>query len=218
VGVSSLQRTTDAATTAGGAVLGAAFRVAGAVRPTRKPLHPRGRVTTARLVRRGLTPPVGVEFLDTARVDEVLVRESRSVGLPGPLPDINGLAVRVTEPDGSVGDLLFATSGWGRLTRYVLTASRTTYGRPMTTLFPYRSSAGAVLLGVRSTGRGSLQLACTVAGGPWRPFGELTIGDAEGDPEVSFDPVLNQVPGLEQYAAITRLREPAYRGARHSRD
>jgi hypothetical protein len=78
------------------------------------------------------------------------VRESRSVGLPEGLPDIHGLAVRVTNPDGTPGDLLLATTGWGRLTRFVLTVSRTTYGRPMTTLLPYRTDAGPVLLGARS--------------------------------------------------------------------
>jgi hypothetical protein len=184
----------------------------------RKPLHPKGRVVEGRLVREGLEPRTGVEFLDQVRVDEVLVRESRSIGLPSRLPDIHGLAIRVTEPDGSVGDLLFASTGWGRLTRYLLTASRTTYGRPMTTLLPYRSVAGRVVLGARETGMDRLELACSIDGAPWRRFAELVISDLDaGDPMISFDPVLNQVPGLEQYAVVTRLREPAYRAARGSR-
>jgi hypothetical protein len=96
--------------------------------------------------------------------------------------------------------------------------SRTVYGRPMTTLIPYRSAAGRVLIGVRLLREEVLEVACSIEGGPWRIFAELEIADSEGDPEISFDPVLNLVPGLEQYDAVRRLREPAYRGARASRD
>ena len=157
-------------------------------------------------------------FLDTAGDEQVLVRESRSVGLPDSFPDINGLAVRVTNPDGSPGDLLLATTGWGRLTRFVLTVSRTTYGRPMTTLLPYRSDAGPVLLGARADHPGVVQLAYAVGAGPWRSFAELVISqDDAPDPDISFDPVLYQLPGLQHYPALTRLREPAYRSARRSR-
>lgn len=207
-----------AASTGGGAALGAVFRTAGAVRPTSKPLHPVGRVVSGRLRRHGTGPGTGVAFLDEPGDEPVLVRESRSVGLPGPLPDIQGLAVRVTNPDGSPGDLLLASTGWGRLGRFVLVPSATTYGRPMTTLFPYRSPAGALLLGARSEETGVVQLAWALGQGSWHPFAELTVSqEGAGDPTVSFDPVLHQVPGLDQYAALARLREPAYSSARRSR-
>jgi hypothetical protein len=218
LGVTVLDSLTRRAAGAAGSVLGAGFRTLGAVRPARKPLHPAGRVVTGRLRRQGLEPPIGVAFLDTPGDQPVLVRESRSVGLPESLPDIQGLAIRVTNPDGSAGDLLLATTGWGRLTRFVLTPSRTTYGRPMTTLFPYRTDAGPVLLGARSGESGVVRLAAAIGGGPWRWFAELTISQQDApDPTISFDPVTHQVPGLEQYPAVTRLREPAYRSARRSR-
>ncbi|MBJ7357860.1 hypothetical protein [Nocardioides sp.] len=207
-----------AASAGGGAVLGSAFRTVGAVRPARKPLHPRGRVVGGRLRRHGSAPETGVAFLDEPGDEPVLVRESRSVGLPGPLPDIQGLAVRVSNPDGSPGDLLLASTGWGPWNRFVLTPSSTTYGRPMTTLFPYRSPRGPLLLGARSDTPGLVELAVALGRGPWRTFAELTVSDQDaGDPTVSFDPVLHQVAGLEQYPAVVRLREPAYRSARRSR-
>ncbi len=209
------RRASDAA----GSVLGVGARTLGAVRPARKPLHPVGRVVVGRLRRRGLDPPTGVAFLDSAGDEPVVVRESRSIGLPESLPDIHGLAVRVTNPDGSPGDLLLATTGWGRLTRFVLTVSRAAYGRPMTTLFPYQTAAGPVLLGARSDHPGVVELACAIGGGPWRPFAELAISrDDAPDPPLSFDPVVNQIPGLDQYPVVMRLREPAYRSARRSRD
>jgi hypothetical protein len=206
------------ASTFGGAVLGAAARTVGAVRPAAKPLHPTGRVLVARLRRRGSTPSTGVRFLDETADEEVIVRESRAIGLPRPFPDIHGLAIRVPLPDQTFGDLLLASTGYGRLSRYVLTPSRETYGRPMTTLLPYRTGAGPVLLGARSESPGVVSLACSVRGGPWRPFAELTISTGEApDPVLSFDPVLHAVPGLAQYPAVRRLREPAYRSARRSR-
>ena len=209
---------TRGAGAAGGVALGAGVRVLGAVRPTPKPLHPDGRVVVGRLHRHGLQPPIGVGLLDEAGEETVVVRESRAIGLPAPLPDIHGLAIRVTNADGSPGDLLLATTGWGRLSRFVLTASRSTYGRPMTTLIPYRTAAGPVLLGARSEVRGVVRLACAVGDGPWRFFADLTLSpEPESDPTLSFDPVAHQVPGLEQYPAVVSLREPAYRSARRSR-
>ena len=203
---------------AGGSLLGAGARTLGAVRPAHKPLHPIGRVVTGRLRRHGLASPIGVAFLDQAGEQEVTVRVSRAVGLPAPLPDIHGLAIRVTNRDGSPGDLLLATTGWGPVTRFLLAPSRATYGRPMTTLLPYRTSAGPVVLGARSSIPGVVELACAVGGGSWRSFAQLAVSrDDAPDPDISFDPVRHQLTGLEQYPLVRRLREPAYRSARRSR-
>jgi hypothetical protein len=49
------------------------------------------------------------------------------------------------------------------------------------------------------------------------PLGRLTLGAAltpEDDPPIRFDPIENPVPGLTNYPAVTRLREPAYAAAR----
>ena len=42
------------------------------------------------------------------------------------------------------------------------------------------------------------------------------VGTDTGE-DISFDPVLNRPPGLEQYDALARLRLPAYRTARRTR-
>ena len=202
---------------AAGSVLGGVTRVAGSLRPSAKPLHPRGAVRRARLHRNGVEPPVGVPFLDRVASDDVLVRESRAVGLPRPLPDVHGLALRVPNPDGTVGDLLFATTGFGWLTRFLLVPTRTTHGRPMTTLLPYRTAAGPVLLGVHKVAADRLELSFAVGEGPWGAFGELVLSGPEGDEDISFDAVRNTVPGLEHYASVRRLRGPSYAAARSSR-
>jgi hypothetical protein len=206
------------AASVGGALLATATRTTAGLRPASKPLHPEGRLRRACLYRRGIEPMLGVEFLDAAGIDEVVVRESRAIGLPHTLPDIHGLAIRVPTADGGHGDLLFASTGWGRVTRFVLTASRHRFGRPMTTLLPYRTAAGPVVLGARATSPETIELACAVGDGPWRHFADLRLSEQDGgDGPVSFDPVLNTLPGLEQYGWVERLREPSYDEARARR-
>lgn len=203
-----------------GAGLGVTFYLAGRVRPASKPLHPRGRLVFGHLIRRGVTPATGVRWLDEEGVDDVLVRLSRATGLPTYLPDIHGLALRTPVSPGRHGDLLFATTGTGRLTRFMLTAARSTDERPYTTLLPYRTPKGAVFLAALPQDPGRLELACASTAGEWRIFGELTLMEADAvdvDPVIAFDPMLNTIPGLEPYEWVRRLREGAYAGARRSR-
>lgn len=207
---------------AGGAALGVVFSVVSRIRPAAKPLHPRGRLVSATVRRTGLHPPVGVAWLDEPGRDDVLARVSRAVGLPPPVPDIGGLAVRVLETSGREADLLFATTGLGALSRYVLRFSRSPHTRPHSTLFPYRTPTGAVVLAAVPWADGAgYDLLCATAAGPWRRFGQIELGQtpavAPPDPLVSFDPVRNTLPGLEPLAWVRRLREPAYASARRAR-
>ena len=200
---------------AGGAVLAAATRAVAAVRPARKPLHPDGELMTGRLERYGVVAGSGVPWLDNAGADRVLVRLSRAIGLPSGLPDIHGLAVRVFS-SGQTGDLLLATTGWSRVGRMVLLPSRTATSCPLTTLLPYRTAQGPLVIGAQASSPRSYELSWAPYTGEWQVFGTLVLG-ARVDEEVSFDPVRHQLPGLEQYPAITRLRERSYRRARQSR-
>jgi hypothetical protein len=194
-----------------GGVLGGVTSAAARLRPAAKPLHPTGRVRRATMTRYGAA--TGVEFLDTARTDEVLVRESRAAGLPAPLPDVHGLAIRVP----GEGDVLLNTAGFGRWSRYALVPTRSTYARPLSTLIPYETPLGPVLIGARRVAADRLVLTYAVAGAPFRPFGELALGAPEADQEISFDPVANTPPGLAQYDAVRRLRAPSYAAARAAR-
>ncbi|MDI6910051.1 hypothetical protein [Nocardioides sp.] len=219
--MSALDAPAHALASAGGLLLAGTTRAVAAVRPAAKPLHPRGEVTRGRLFRSGARPATGVPWLDEAGEDDVLVRRSRAIGLPVSAPDIHGLAVRVPRPDGGYGDLLLASTGWGRLTRFVLTASRSPRRRPMTTLLPYRTARGPLVIGARATGEESFELAAAEPEGEWVRFAELRLStlppDDTSDADVSFDPVANRLPGLEQYDAVERLREPAYHSARAGR-
>jgi hypothetical protein len=207
----------QAVASAGGKALALATRGMAALRPAAKPLHPRGELVAGLLQRHGSSVPSGSPWVDHPGRDEVVARLSRAVGLPDALPDIHGLAVRVLGPQGD-GDILLASTGWGRFGRHVLTAGRRPGSRPLTTLLPYRTSRGAVLLGARESTPRTFELSWSRAGGSWHHFAELRLEDASHpDQPISFDPVRNQLPGLEQYPWVVRLREPAYLKARRSR-
>jgi hypothetical protein len=203
----------------GGQALRALTRVA-ALRPATKPLHPRGSVVSAVLHRFGSHQPSGAGWLDERGEDQVLVRQSRAVGLPAPAPDVFGLALRVPTRGGTYGDLLFASTGRGRLTRFVLTTGRSPHSRPMSTLLPYRTPTGPVVLSAVYRDQTTVDLSWAVGTGGWTRFAQLRLGQlptAVSDAPVAFDPVLNTLPGLDNYGWVERLREPSYLTARRSR-
>ena len=214
-----------AASSVGGALLAAGTQGVASLRRARKPLHPDGEVLTGRIYRTGSAVKAGVDWLDDAGEDDADVRLSRAIGLPRALPDIHGLALRVHLGDGDadrsaaqVGDILFATTGWGRVTRFTLTMSRHPRTRPLTTLLPYDTDSGALLLGADGLGAETYELSWARPAGDWHPFGVLRLSTRHSaDREISFDPVLHQLPGLRQYPTVRRLREPAYLRARRSR-
>lgn len=167
------------------------------------------------MVRRGRADPVGVGWLDAPASDDVLVRTSRAIGLPTPLPDVHGLTVRIPAGTG-YADLLFATTAWNRVGRHLLVPTRDV-GPVLTTLLPYRSAAGPVVIGARGSGS-FFELHWATIGGTWRPLGDLHLEQpAAPDAVVSFDPVLHHPPGLTPYRWVAGLRERAYATARAHR-
>jgi hypothetical protein len=189
---------------AAGAVLAGASRTLAWTRRSRKPLHPFGDVVTGRLVRSGGSETSGVAWLDEAGTDEAVVRFSRAIGLPHPLPDIFGIAVRVRVDD-RPADLLLASTGLGRLTRFLLTPASSRGSRPFTTLLPYRGPSGPLLIAARPVAdldhpgpaRPALELLWSQGLGRWVEFGRLDLSETSGpDPAISFDPVRNPLPGL----------------------
>lgn len=217
--MSAFDSAARAASYTGGQMLRAATRMI-AARPATKPLHPRGSVVQGTLHRFGTQGLTGAGWLDRSGEDLVLVRQSRAIGLPPPVPDIHGLAIRVPTEGGRHGDLLFASTGLGRLTRFTLTAARSPLRRPLTTLLPYRTPVGAVLLSAVFRDESRVELAWAIRSGVWHPFADLSLHTGpsdEADIPVSFDPVRNVLPGLEPYDWVRRLREPSYATARQSR-
>lgn len=221
-GSSRLLRALSAAPgTAVGAGLGFGFGVAARVRRS-KPLHPAGQVGTARLAVTSPAPDLGVPLFARAAEHDCLVRWSRSAGVPSPLPDVEGFALRVRDVGaGRPADLLFASSGEGRLTRYVLFLRRPRSHGPLSTLLPVLGRTGSLLFLLEPLDDGDpplrWRLSTAAAGSAWRGLGTVTASWGS-DEAVRFDPVLNQLPGTGQHPLVQVLREPAYARARSGAD
>jgi len=218
--MSATQRLASVAAIVPGRVLQGVFGAVALVRPAPKPLHPSGTLHPSTIRRFGLSGAdrVDVAWIDEAGESRAVVRFSRATGLPTSLPDIHGLAIRVDD-----ADLLLATTGLGRVSRFLLRPSRRPDTSTYSTLFPYRGPRGAVLVAALPDAQEPERLLLALASprGDWKVFGDLRVEDpdpsATGDSSISFDPILRQLDGLAYYEWATRLREGAYRAARWSR-
>jgi hypothetical protein len=196
-----------------------------------RPMHPRGAVFDAVLDRTGSVPAWGVPWLDDPARDDVVVRMSRGAGLPAPLPDLLGLAIRVPGESGPV-DLLLSSTGRGAVTRLVPVPRRDA-ATAYSSIMGYRSDAGVLRLAALPDGpdapsepapladavrREGLRFALVAARGtePWRPFARLILARPREplDSGVRFDAVLRPPPGLVPDGPLARLRMPAYARAR----
>jgi hypothetical protein len=197
-----------------------------------KPMHPRGAVFDAVLERQG--GDLGVPWLDAPASDRVVVRLSRGAGLPAPLPDLLGIAVRLPG-DAAPVDLLLTTTGRGPLGRLVPVPRRDTAAF-YSSIMGYRSDAGSLRLAAfpeaddvpsdpralaEAVSRDGLRftVASAVGVGPWRPFARLCLTGPlpSFDPDIRFDAVQNPPPGLVPDGPMARFRAPAYARARAAR-
>lgn len=210
---------TQVLSAAGGQVLAGVMGLVTALRHGSKPLHPRGVVIAATLDRTGADERFGSAWLDEVGSDEVTVRLSRSVGLPAGAPDVLGLTLRFGAP-GDEHDLLLGSAGWSPVTRHVPLPARDPMATTYTSVFPYESATGRVVLGARPGGPLALELHVARVGGPWQPFGRLRLHahpDQAQDARLTVDPVVHPLPGLQLPRAVVALREPSYRLARRMR-
>lgn len=220
----------------GGAILRQVFRAILLVRRPR-PIHSRGLILRGHIT--WLDSPVrsGIGWVDErpASALPVVARVSRSVGLPSPLPDIYGLALRF-EANGQPADIELASTGLGPLTRFALLPHRSPARARFGTLLPYRSARGPRLLAARTvapaflppsgledalTGQDwRLRLYVASTRGAWHPFAELSLR-AQGendDPGLRFDAVRHPLPGAKTYPWVRALRQPSYRLAQGTAD
>jgi hypothetical protein len=183
------------------------------------------------LERHGRGADRGVPWLDAVATDAAVVRFSRGAGLPAPLPDLLGLALRLPGDGGPI-DLLLTTTGRGPLTR-LLPLPRRDAAAVYSSIMAYRSDAGSLRVAAlpeaeaapsdpgplaRAVIRDGLRFTLAVARGtgPWQPFATLTLTEPVPglDPDVRFDAVQNPPPGLVPDGPMARFRAPSYARAR----
>lgn len=222
------------ATDVAGAVAGSAFAALARVRSA-KALHPAGATHAAALVVAGdgSVRPVGTLLSRPGR-HPALVRFSRAIGLPRPLPDLLGMAVRL--PDcygpGRHQDVLLTSSIDRPVLHHLFLPAGDVQQRPYSSSLPYRGGGRRFLIGAlpdpssprpdgddeldrlaRAAATGALRFTLAIAplGGRFRAVGTLHVGERLG-PEAErlrFNP-WNTGGGLEPVGWINRLRRGAY--------
>lgn len=165
-----------------------------------------------------------------------MVRLSRGAGLPDPLPDVLGVAVRF-EPTSKLAqqDLLLASSGSGPILHNLLLPSTGFDRRPFSSVLFYRSPGGRVLFGARLHGpdaglklrditqldRLDLEIELVVASpfGRWVPFASAVVGERLPDmssEDLRFDPA-NTSSALTPIGFLNRIRKPVYVASQEGR-
>jgi hypothetical protein len=172
-------------------------------------VHPRGTTLSGRLAVAGGSA-YGAALLDQPGEHDVLVRLSRSLGLPAPLPDVHGLAVRVLDcygPGRHQDWLVDSTTPAPLLRRLPLPRLRPagTYS----SFLPYDVGGQRMLLGARWAGD-DLALLVGTPYGPWQQVGVVTLGPPiEDGRKVRFDPWTTG-GGITPVGFLQRLRRGAY--------
>lgn len=181
-----------------------------------KSLHPRGALfeATVRIDGAADAPPVAL-LREPAEL-EGLVRFSRGVGLPAPLPDVFGIALRLVDVHGPGRhqDLLLATSVDAPVLHHGLVLARSPDSRPYSSSLPYRAGGKTFLFGARPLGDRRFELCVAAPLGRFRRVGEFATAERRegtGD-RVAFN-VWNTGGGLEPSGALQRLRRRAYAGS-----
>jgi hypothetical protein len=219
---------------AGGVAIGAVLAAVSAIRRA-KAVHPRGESFLATLsVPAAAGAPPEARLLHTPGEHRAVVRFSRSLGLPRPLPDLLGMSIRVPDAygPGRHQDLLLVTSGRRPLLHHVFLPAADMQQRPYTSALPYRIGRRLFVVGAlpdsrsprpagadefarlraaAATGALRFRIALAPLGGPFRAVAELRVGGAlppalEG---LRYDP-WNTGGGLDPAGVLNEMRRYAY--------
>lgn len=219
---------------AGGSI-GAVLALLAAVRRG-KAVHPDGVVYAARLrIAGSAAAPAASVLLSRPAEHFAVVRFSRSLGLPRPLPDLLGMSIRVSDAygNGRHQDFLLVSSVDRGLLHHLFLPAADVQQRPYSSSLPYRAGARRFVVGAlpdpasprregedefdrlaasAGTGRLSFGLAVANLGRRFRPIGELRVGRRlapEAD-ALRFNP-WNTGGGLEPAGWLNGARDRAYR-------
>lgn len=199
---------------AAGAALAATLGAAAVVRRD-KPLHTRGTCYRGTFTPTPRDPGQEADAPAFCAAEApVYLRVSAAMSLGTPW-DIGGLALRLSGAGegGGDADVLLATTGDGRLGRWLLRLAPMQRPGILTTLLPY--DHGGRPLWLRAAPDGPCRwLLSSSTGRSWTERGLVTAAGQVPDEGVRFDPIGNLPAGLRWPRAVVALRAPAYAVAR----
>jgi hypothetical protein len=197
-------------------------------------LHPHGIVACGTLRALGAASARGADLLGAAGEHAVVVRLSRGGGLPEPLPDVLGCALRVPDAygPGEHQDFALASSLPAPVGRHALVPALGFPAPFYSSVLPYRIGGETRMVGAavqRPAGRrggldamaqavreGRLRVTLSLASplGRWDAVATVDL-DALGSPDdarIRFNP-WNTGGGIRPTGVLQRLRDPAYRSS-----
>lgn len=220
--------------TTAGRVVGPAFGLGSFLRRARV-FHPRGRSFPARLSVPGDPRFAGTVF-GAAGLHDGVVRFSRGAGVPEPLPDVLGLALRLDLDEGPQ-DLLLVSSASAPVARHAILPARDYGAAHYSSITPFRLGGTTAVLGARAEHVGArrplerlaqledavdvvrVRLLVAEPAGPWTTAGIVELGppvpDARGE-RVRYTP-FHRAGGLEPVGAVNALRRRAYADSQAAR-
>jgi hypothetical protein len=223
------------------ALFAAVFRVLARLRRGRA-LHPVGVGYQARLeITPGARRWAGTQLLAPGARYDAVVRFSRGGGLPEPLPDALGVAVRLPDAygPGRAQDFLVTSSADLPLARRLLFPGRSFLHRSFSSALPYRVGGRAVVTVLRPppgrwprTGRALADLSSAAAAGELvyelrlagslgrsRTVGLLAVGrplDPAATEALRFNPWTTG-EGIVPVGRLNQLRRPSYASSQQRR-
>lgn len=199
--------------------------------------HPDGIGFAAR-VEVGGAEAGGDSLLGRRQAHPAIVRLSKAVGLPGPIVEPLGIALRLVDArgPGRHQDLLFVSSGQSPLVRHALLPGLGGFfDQFFSTLLPYSVGGRMRMLGLSPVGgataprdletlgtaaRGRCYRLCVAGiGAPWLALGQLEIGARLPDElieDLRFNP-WNTGEDLRPLGPLMGARDAAYRGSQRGR-
>jgi hypothetical protein len=190
--------------------------------------HPRGAAFTGT----ARVAPSGLGTVASRREVDVLLRVSRGLGWPEPIPDFNGVAIRLVDahgPDQHQDILLVSSPPWP-LARHLLLPLPTFTASGYRSILPHRTPDGLRVFGAPALRchtignvaadlplRIELQWARLL--GPWSVVAQLEVAeplDEARSDELRFDP-FHTGSQLEPATWLNRLRLPAYAASQAAR-
>ena len=200
----------------------------------KRALHPNGFASTATVTALGIEEMQGVELFERPAQHEAILRWSRATGVPKPLPDALGLAVRIPDAYGPERhqDLLLTSSLPLPGSRHLpLPALGGFAGTLFSSLLSFEIAGETRLVSARATparrsswdldgwraeSQGqTFELSVASPRGPWKQFAELAVGQPVPDEiEVALEMnPWNSGGGIEPRGPLMDLRAPAYEGS-----
>jgi hypothetical protein len=229
-----LRRPARVAVDAGGYGIGAALAALAAARGG-KAVHPHGVAYSGRLTTDGAPhAPAAAQLLATPAEHRVVMRFSRSVGVPRPIPDLLGVSLRVLDAYGRDRhqDFMLVSSVDLPVLHHIFLPATDVQQRPYSSSLPYRAGDETFIVGVvpdpasprpagddeldrlhraAATGRLAFGLATAPVGGRFRSVGRLHVEDRlpQAVDALRFNP-FNCGGGMAPATVLNRLRDYAY--------